>query len=185
MTDPAAATETQLRNITAATGLTVDEYAARLAPYGPLPHARMVAVLKSDFGLTHGNANLIATRVRERAAGGPAPADDLLEAQYRGDKAALRPIHDRLVTAAGGFGPDVAIVVQKTGVSLRRTKQFGVIQAASARRVQLGLNLRTTPDDPRIVPTTGMCSHRVDLASLDAVDGTVLDWLRSAYDEAG
>ena len=185
MTDPAAATETQLRNITAATGMTVADYAAALTPYGPLPHGKLVAVLKSDFGLTHGNANLIATRVRELTAGGPAPSEDLLEAQYRGARAALRPIHDRLVASARGFGPDVTVVVQKTGVSLRRRTQFGVIQAASATRVQLGLNLAATPADPRITATTGMCSQRVDLTSLDAVDATVLGWLHAAYDEAG
>jgi hypothetical protein len=185
MTDPAAATETQLRNITAATGKTVDDFAAALAPYGPLPHGKLVAVLKSDFGLTHGNANLIATKVRERAAGGPTPEGDLLGAQYAGAKAGLRPIHDRLVAAARGFGPDVSVVAQKTAVSLRRKKQFGVIQAASAKRVQLGLNLAATPSDPRITETTGMCSHRVDLTSPEAVDATVLTWLRTAYDEAG
>lgn len=185
MTDPAAATETQLRNITASTGKTVDDFAAALAPYGPLPHGKLVAVLKSDFGLTHGNANLIATKVRERAAGGPAPADDLLSAQYAGAKAGLLPIHDRLVEAARGFGADVAVVTQKTAVSLRRKKQFGVVQAASAKRVQLGLNLASTPPDPRVIETTGMCSHRVDLDSVDAVDTDVLAWLRAAYDEAG
>lgn len=185
MTDPAAATETQLRNITAATGRTVDDFATALAPYGPLPHGKLVAVLRSDFGLTHGNANLIATKVREHAAGGPAAGDDLLAAQYAGAKAGLRPIHDRLVAMARGFGPDVSVIVQKTAVSLRRKKQFGVIQAASAKRVQLGLNLSVTPVDPRIVPTSGMCSHRVDLASAEAVDADVVAWLRAAYDEAG
>jgi hypothetical protein len=163
----------------------VDDFAAALAAYGPLPHGKLVAVLKSDFGLTHGNANLIATKVRERDAGGPAPADDLLEAQYAGAKAGLRPIHDRLVAVAIGFGPDVAVVVQKTADSLRRKKQFGVVQAASATRVQLGLNLGARPADPRVTETTGMCSHRVGLASVDAVDADVLGWLRAAYDEAG
>jgi hypothetical protein len=163
----------------------VDDFAAALAAYGPLPHGKLVAVLKSDFGLTHGNANLIATKVRERDAGGPAPADDLLEAQDAGAKAGLRPIHDRLVAVAIGFGPDVAVVVQKTADSLRRKKQFGVVQAASATRVQLGLNLGVRPADPRVTETTGMCSHRVGLASVDAVDADVLGWLRAAYDEAG
>jgi hypothetical protein len=185
MTDPASATETQLRNITATTGMTVDQFTAEAAARGLSSHGQILWFLKSEHGLTHGNANLVALKVREQLAGGPAAADDLLDAQYRGDKAALRPIHDRIVAMATGLGPDVTVVVQKTGVSLRRRRQFGVIQAPSAKRVQLGLNLAATPDDPRIVATTGMCSQRVDLTAPDALDPTVEGWIAEAYAQAG
>ncbi len=90
----------------------------------------------------------------------------------------------RLVAIATGLGPDASVVVQKTGVSLRRRRQFGVIQVPSAKRVQLGLNLAATPADPRIVATTGMCSHRVDLPSLDALDATIEAWIAEAYAQA-
>ncbi len=180
-----AATETQLRNIETQTGITVDGFATLIAKRGALTHGGIVAVLKSEHGMTHGNANLIARLVREQLTGGPPPPESLLDTQYSGAKASLRPIHDQLVALASGFGPDVTVVVQKTGVSLRRRRQFAVVQVPAASRVQLGLNLSTTPDDPRVIETTGMCSHRVDLPSLQSVDEDVVAWLERSYHEAG
>ena len=90
------------------------------------------------------------------------------------------------MTAAAGLGPDVDILVQKTGVALRRKRQFAVVQAASAKRIALGLNLGEAPHDPRVVATPGaMCAFRVDLPDADAVDANVEAWLREAYERAG
>ena len=186
MPDPASATETQLRNIEAATGMSVAAFATVVADRKIEGHAKIVAFLKAEYGLSHGNANAVALRVREVAAGGPATADALLDAQYADGKAQLRPVYERLATAAAGLGPDVEILVQKTGVAFRRRKQFAVVQAASAKRVALGLNLGDAPGDPRVVPTPGaMCAFRVDLPDADAVDGDVEGWLREAYERAG
>ena len=93
MPDPVAATETQLRNIEAATGMSVAAFAAAVAERGIEGHAKILAFLKTEYGLSHGNANAVALRVRERAAGGPASPDALLDAQYAGAKAALRPVY--------------------------------------------------------------------------------------------
>ena len=186
MPDPAAATETQLRNIEAATGMSVAAFAAVVADRKIDGHAKIVAFLKSEYGLSHGNANAIALRVRELAAGGPATPDALLDAQYANGKAALRPVYERLASTASGLGPDVEILVQKTGVAFRRRKQFAVVQAASAKRVALGLNLDASPADPRVVATPGaMCAFRVDLPDAEAVDRDVAAWLREAYERAG
>jgi predicted transport protein len=186
MPDPIAATETQLRNIEAATGMSMAAFAAAAADRGIEGHAKTLAFLKEAYGLSHGNANAVALRVRELAAGGPASTDALLDAQYAGGKAVLRPVYERLAELASGLGPDVEILVQKTGVAFRRRKQFGLVQAASAKRVALGLNLDAAPDDPRVIPTPGaMCGYRVDLDAVDAVDGDVAGWLRQAYERAG
>jgi len=186
MPDPTAATATQLRNIEAAMGLTMAELAAAVASHGIEGHAKTVAFLKAEYGLSHGNANAAALKVRELAAGGPATADTLLDAQYAGPRAALRPAYERLRSVAVDLGPDVEVVVQKTGVAFRRRRQFGVAQAASAKRIQLGLNLGATPDDPRVQATPGaMCSHRIDLPDLESVDADVTRWLTEAYERAG
>jgi hypothetical protein len=186
MPDPAAATATQLRNIEQATGRTMADFAREVGERGIDGHARIVAFLKAEHGLTHGNANAVAHAVRQAAAGGPAAADDLLDAQYAGAKASLRPIYERVRTIAEGLGPDVEILVQKTGVALRRRRQFGLVQAPSAKRVTLGLNLTDAPADPRVVATPGaMCGYRVDLPDPASVDAQVEGWLAAAYERAG
>lgn len=186
MPDPVAATETQLRNIEAATGMSVAAFAAAVAERGIVGHAQIIAFLKAEYGLSYGNANAVASKVRELAAGGPASSDDLLGAQYSGAKATLRPVYERLAGIAVSLGPDVEVLVQKTGVAFRRRKQFAVVQVPSAKRVQLGLNLDAAPDDPRVVATPGaMCAYRVDLPDANSVDPDVTRWLREGYERAG
>lgn len=185
MANPEQQAATQLANIEAATGLTPAAVAELVREAGIDKHGQIMTLLKTEYGLTHGNANLLATLARERLAGGPASNGDLLAAQYAKGKAALRPILDEIVAMAQGLGDDVEVVIQKTAVSLRRRKQFAVVRAASASRVELGLNLPETPPDERIQPTTGMCNHRVDVPDLDAVDDAVATWLSQAYEHAG
>ncbi len=186
MPDPAAAAETQLRNIEAATGMSITAFAAAVAEQGIDGHAKVIAFLKAGYGLSHGNANLVAFKVRELALGGPATPDALLEAQYAGAKTALRPVYELLAGIAADLGPDVEIIIQKTGVAFRRRKNFALVQAASAKRVQLGLNLDAAPDDPRVVATPGaMCAFRVDLSDTKSVDADVARWLREGYERAG
>jgi hypothetical protein len=185
MSDPASATATQLRNIEAATGLTLADFTQRVEAAGIEKHGQVVAFLKSDFGLTYGNANLIATLVGQARAGGPAAPDELLAAQYAGAKAHLRPILDRISALATGLGSDVERVVLKTGVSFRRRRQFALVEAKSSARVQLGLNLAGEPGDPRVVPMGGMCTHKVDLSDPGDVDASLERVLASAYMAAG
>ncbi len=184
MTDLKPQTATQLRNIEETSGLTVSDFAASITEAGLDKHGKMVAFLKSEHGLTHGNANLIAHLVRERLAGGPPLASDLLEAQYAGAKSALRPIYDELAAIAESLGEDVEKVIQKTGVSFRRSRQFALIQAPSSKRIQLGLNLETTPRGGRIVEMSGMCTHKVNLTDASEVDDEIAGWIAQAYADA-
>jgi len=139
MADLQSQAANQLRNIEQSTGKTVADFAALIRAAGHEKHGKMVSFLKSEHGLGHGNANLIAHTVRQQAAGGPAAPTDLLSAQYAGKKAHLRAIYDRLAEIAEGQGSDAKKVIQKTGVSFRRKKQFALVQAPSSKRVQLGL----------------------------------------------
>ena len=82
------------------------------------------------------------------------------------------------------FGPDVEIAPKKTGVSLRRNKQFAVIEAPSATRLQLGVNLRGATPTERLRAAGGMCTHRVDVASAEEIDAELVGWLHEAYEEA-
>jgi len=176
---------TQLANIETATGSTVSQWTEKARDAGKAKHGELLTWLKSEHGLTHGNANALAHAIRQNEAGGPSGADDLLAAQYHGRKAALQPIHDHLVSLACGLGDDVEVVVQKTGVSLRRKRQFALLEVPSAQRVRLGLNLKSAEPTERLRATGGMCTHSVDLPDLEAVDGEVAGWLSAAYEKAG
>jgi hypothetical protein len=106
-----------------------------------------------------------------------------VEAQYAGDKAALRPMYEQILKTVRTFGTDVEVAPKKTCVSLRRSKQFAQIQAATKTRLDVGLNLKGVPAEGRLEPSTGMCTHRVRVESAKDVDGRLIDWLKQAYEQ--
>ncbi len=148
-------------------------------------HGAIVRHLKTEHGVTHGYANLIA----HKALAGETPVSgDLIAKQYSGAKEELRPIHDALMSVVRDFGADVEISPKKTYVSLRRSKQFAIVQPSTRTRVDLGLNLKgVTPSDR--LETSGsfnaMVSHRVRIETPKDVDQEIRSWLRKAYNMAG
>lgn len=117
-----------------------------------------------------------------------AGAQDLLATQYAGEKAALRPIYDRLIAEMGKFGKDVEVAPKKAYVSLRRAKQFAILQPSTNTRLDVGVNLKGVPPKGRLEAAgsfNSMVSHRVRLERAGDVDRELLGWLRQAYDAAG
>jgi len=151
-------------------------------------HGKIVTMLKGDHGVTHGFANLIAHETLAASAGGTkAAAGDLVAAQYAGRKEALRPIYDALVAAVSKFGKDVQISPKKAYVSLRRNKQFALIQPSTATRVDVGLCLKGEEPTERMEASgsfNSMCSHRVRVTSTKDVNAELKRWLKQAYERA-
>lgn len=168
------------QNLQQQTGRTMTEWFGVLETTGLEKHTDILNYLKGEHGVSHGFANGIALQYRAR--GTSTAEDDLVAAQYSGAKEQLRPLYERLVAAASALGGDVEVVPKKTGVSLRRTKQFALIEAPSAKRIQLGLQLRDHPTTDRLLTGGAMCSHKVNLASADEVDDELIGWLREAYE---
>ena len=159
---------------------------ADLSKGGTPKHGEVMAFLKSKHGVGHAYANLIARKALEAAAGGPASGAELVAAQYAGPRAGLKPIHDALIAAAKKFGGDVDIAPKKTGVSLRRAKQFALIQPATNSRIDLGLQLKGVAIAGRLEKWPNpMCSHRVRLESPSQVDRELVAWMKRAYDACG
>lgn len=180
--DVDAATQSMIDNMPAKTGRSLDEWFAVVDAAGFEKHGQIMAHLKSDYGVSHGFANLIAARSLSR--GQDVTAEDLVDAQYAGRKSGLRPLYEQLLTGITALGPDVEVAPKKTSVSLRRHKQFALIEAPSAARLQVGINLRDAAVTDRLRAAGGMCTHRVDVTSGDEIDAELLGWLREAYDEA-
>lgn len=186
MADPQKALETQLRNIQARTGKSLEQLVALVKGSGLAKHGEIVAMLKADLGLGHGDANTLAHVAKQAGSTPAADAGDPLDALYTGPKAALRPIHEALLKQLGKLGGFEAAPKQKY-VSYRRKKQFAMIGPATNTRVDLGLNSKALPDSPRLekLPAGQMCQYRVKLTEAGQVDAELAGWIKLAYDAAG
>ena len=150
-------------------------------------HGQIVKFLKTEHGMTHGFANLVA---HETLGGIPSAAsggNELVESQYSGAKSELRPIYEALVAAVKKLGKDVDVSPKKSYVSLRRNKQFAIIQPSTKTRVDLGLNLKGTKLSKRLEAAgsfNSMVTHRVRVTDKKEVDADVKKWLKAAYESA-
>ena len=179
--------QSQIRNIEATYGKSMDEWLTIVATSGLTKHTEVVAMLKRDYGITHGAAHRVSLVAREAGAS-PNQDSDPLGALYSGRKAGLRPLHDALMTAITAFGDDIDQVPKKGYLSLRRRKQFAMIQPSGAGRIDIGLILKDVPAGGRLESAAGfnaLFTHRVRLTGPDGLDSELIGWLRSAYDRAG
>lgn len=177
-----------IANMKEKTGKTLEQWVAIAKKSGEEKHGAIVKHLKADHGITHGFANLVAHKTLRSDAGSKAAGGtDLVAAQYSGPKAELKPIYDAVIKAVIGFGKDIEISPKKSYVSLRRTKQFALVQPSTKTRVDLGINLTDVPAKERLEKSgsfNAMVSHRVRLENPGDVDKDVKAWLKKAYSQS-
>lgn len=180
------ATKTQIRNIEIQTGKSLDELIQSGLATSITKHKELQDFFTNEYGLTYGNANVLAVFTRDKLKGAAGEEENFVDAQYAG-KEAMRPIYDALMAAIEGFGSDVEIAPKRTYVSLRRKKQFGIIQPSTAKRMDLGVNLKGVEPAGRLEKSgsfNSMVSHRVRLGGLEEVDDELIGWLRQAYEQS-
>lgn len=176
-----------IQNLAEKTGKTLEQWVKIARASKRAKHGELVTFLKSEHGVTHGYANLIAQRALAADDEAPADGDALIDAQYAGAKSGLRPTYDALITAIRKFGPDVEIAPKKAYVSLRRSKQFGLIQPSTATRIDVGINLKGTAPVGRLEASgsfNAMVSHRVRVEDARDVNAELIGWLKQAYGAA-
>lgn len=141
--------------------------------------------LKEKKGLTIVQANYVLTELFPHEEGSD---DELLDAQYAGGKAALRPVYDKLAKVARGFGKDVMIAPRKSQVTFARKVTFAVVRAAAKDRVDLLLRLAGQKPTARLVANAKAMgsdpTHVVALRTPADVDRDVVKWLELAYAKA-
>ena len=173
---------TMIANFPDRTGRSLDDWVTLVRSTGPGRHGEIIKYLKTEHGMSHGFANMVAlTALKDDA---PAVSDDPADAIYAGGKAPLRTLHDEVVDIARSFGGDVELAPKKAYVSLRRRKQFGTVGPGPGGRLEIGFNLGAVPAGGRLEATTGMCTHRVRIAGREELDAEVVGWLRQAYEGA-
>jgi predicted transport protein len=178
--------ESMIANLKPNTGRSLEEWQTLMRENSNLKHGEVVALLKSKHGVTHGYANLIAHKLKQSDAGSSAD-DDLIASQYSGAKAALKPIYDSIMKAVHALGSDVEVSPKKAYVSLRRSKQFALVQPSTASRMDVGLVLKGVAPVGRLEASgswNAMVTHRVRVENLAQVDTQLISWLKQAYQSA-
>ena len=177
------ALETMIANMPEKTGKSLNTWIAILKKETFTKHSEAVNFLKKTHGVTHGFANTIVHLSKEDKT----ETVDVITAQYE-KKEALKPIYNTLKSYIETLGSDIEFAPKKAYVSVRRKKQFAIIQPSTKTRVDLGLNLKGK-EATGILENSGsfsaMCTHRIRLSSIDDISKEVKNWIKEAYEVAG
>ena len=169
------------------TGKPLDAWLKILRASKLAKHKELVTFLKTEHELTHGYANMLALQFLGSDSHTASDDTSLIDQQYAGAKAALRPIYEAVIAAIAGFGTDVEVAPKKAYVSLRRGKQFAIVQPSTSTRIDIGLVLPDVPPDERLEAAgsfNAMMTHRVRIEKATQINKQLIAWLRQAYDRA-
>ena len=181
-----SAEQTMINNIKIKFGKSLEEWIKIVKKEKLTKHSEILKFLKVKHGFTYGYANLVSMKAREADAGSVENQDDLIIDQYKG-KENLKPIYDKIISEILKFGNNIEIAPKKAAVSLRRKRQFALVQPSTKTRVDLGLKLNDKPIAGKLEgsgPFGTMCTHRVKIADQKDIDKNVIEWLKEAYEQA-
>jgi hypothetical protein len=185
---PEAMVEAVIRNLKDRTGRTLEEWVA-LARKSHLTEPKALRRwLETEHGLGGTTRWIISSATLSQRGQKPPSDADLLDAQFKGDKAVLRPAYDRLVRDMKKLGRDVRVGVRKTQTTFAREHTFAIAKAPTKTRIDLGLRLPGVRPTKRLEATTAFsdnATHRVTLTSAEDVDAQLRKWVKAAYDARG
>lgn len=170
-------------NLPARTGKTFEQW-VEVARQGPGVEKALVAWLK-EKGLGTVQATMVAHEVLGGYMKEHQEPSGLLEGNFAGERAALRPVYDALEKAARKLGEDFDVYPCKTYITLKRSRQIGIVKVAKGR-LELGLILPGVEASGRLEKATrslgnDRVTHKVALASKKDVDAEALGYLQQAY----
>lgn len=176
------ALQTMIANMPEKTGKSLEEWIAILKTKTFTKHSEAVKFLKQEHSVTHGFANTIVHLSKNDSNETP----DLIANQYKG-KEDLKVIYDVLKKHIEAFGDDIEFAPKKAYVSVRRKKQFAIIQPSTKTRVDLGLNIKGKDAEGALEASgsfSAMCTHRVRINKDSTVNQQIINWLQEAYEKA-
>lgn len=180
------ATQTMIENLHKNTGKTLEQWTDIVKSQNFAKHGDIIKFLKETHGLTHGFANLIAHKSKGSDAGSADNPDDLITKQYQG-KENFKPIYEKLISEIQTYGKDIEIAPKNNYVSLRRKKQFAILNPATKARFEIGINLKGQEPKGKLEAEkpNSMCSHKINITEIKDIDQEVFEWIKKAYDKAG
>ncbi len=181
------ATQTQIANIEKSTGKSLADWTSIVNKSGFAKHGELVNFLKEKHGFTHGNANTVVHFAKQSHAGAAENSDDLITQQY-GGKENLKPWYDKIMAEISKFGRDVEVAPKKAYVSLRRKKQFAILQPSTKDRLDVGLNIKGVAPTGNVEDGSkwnAMCTHRIKIENEKLINKDLINWIKQAYDQAG
>jgi predicted transport protein len=181
------AIQTQITNIEKTTGKKLADWIAIVNKSGFTKHGELVNFLKEKHGFTHGNANTIVHFSKQSHAGAPENDTDWIAEQYKG-KENLKPWYDKIMGEIQKMGKDVEIAPKKAYVSLRRKKQFAILQPSTKDRLDVGLNIKGEAPSGNVLASgswNAMCTHRIKLEDEKMINKDLIAWIKKSYDQAG
>ena len=176
-----------IENLYRNTGKTLEQWMELVQSKNFAKHGEIVKFLKAEHGFSHGFANMVALKANASDAGSVENKDELVEKQYKG-KEHLKPIYDALLSEILQFGDDVEVAPKIAYVSLRRKKQFALLQPATKTRFEIGLNVKGQEAKgvlETVDKANAMCSHKINLNTQEDITPEVVGWLKAAYQNAG
>jgi predicted transport protein len=177
---------TMIESLKEKTGQSLEEWKKIIAKQGLSKHGEIVNFLKETHQVTHGYASEIALKTLGSDADSTTNTDDLIVSQYKG-KEHLKAFYDKLLSEIKQFKGEFEIAPKKTYVSLKRKKQFIILNPASKTRFEIGFNLKGVEPKGKLEAEkpNGICSHKINLSDISEIDKEVIAWIKMAFDNAG
>lgn len=180
------AEKTMMDNLHKITGKNLEEWKKIALASGFEKHGELVNFLKTTHGMGHGYANFVVHKSKSSDAGSADDKSELIDNQYKG-KENLRPFYETLMAGILTLGNDVEVAPKNSSVSLRRKKQFCLLEPKTKTRLEIGLNMKGV-EPQGILESYGsntMCSHKIRIESAADITPEVFDWIKRAYEQAG
>src|SRR5450755_2865766 len=187
-----AMTQKWMQELPAKTGRSLEEWIALTKKSGPPTEKERREWLKKEHKLGTNYAAALAERAEGKGSWEDSPeadlkmADEWIEAQYSGPRAALRPLYEQLLQLGLSLGEDVKACPCKTMVPFYRKHVFAQIKPSTNTRIDLGFALGNLKTPKRLIDTGGYekkdrITRRIEIKSKSDIDDEVKQWLKKEY----
>jgi hypothetical protein len=178
--------ESSLAKLQERTGKTLDEWIKLLKKDGPRTEKARGDWLVKEHKFTTNYARWVAERAEGKGASADYDPDAYVEDMFK-SKPAVKPLYEALLKLCLKLGKDVKACPCQTIVPLYRKHVFAQLKPSTKSRIDLGLGLKDRKCPARLIDTGGFAkkdriTHRIEITSLEDIDGFVEKWLKTAYE---